>query len=209
MTLSQFILMIGLIQIIPIILFIVAGIFLILTDKLKILEINRSKLFVKAGILILLGQILMLIFTIFGIFYSISLISAETVILYFVILLINSFLLLLAFSVCIMPIGIDNRLKFGNYLLFVAISGTITFLIYLIANFLLGLWLLGIIHGLGLITIVLLITIVDILSLATYLLIIFAGKKIESKQLMATSVFFLLGLIFQFIGIFLISPLFY
>jgi hypothetical protein len=130
-------------QIIPAIFAILAGVFLILTEKYNDKEIEHSKYFIYAGALIILSRIVLLILIIF----EIQLITGGTITFiayaFLANALIQHFPILIIFVAFFSYIAIHNKETLGNHFLYVAFIGTIYGVLLIIIDLGVFYWILG------------------------------------------------------------------
>lgn len=180
-------------QLIPTLFAIIAGIFLILTDSYKKTELHYSKFFKLAGVILIISRIVLIFLIIFSVQF-LGKQSLEAVAINFLIYaLIQHFSLLIVFLVCFSLIGVNNYQKFGNQLLYVAISGTIYVVLLLILDMVIFYWILeyvplyiGFYVSLAAL----------IMFILTFMLMVFIGFNVINKFFALSGLFFLLEYIF-------------
>jgi len=188
-------------QLIPTVFAIIAGIFLILTEKYNKSELYYSNYYKIAGYILLISRIVLIFLIIFSVQFLGTQSSQAIAIDFLIYALIQHFSLLIVFLVCFSLIGVHNYREYGNQLLFVAISGTIYVVLLLILDMVIFYWILGYVPlyiGFGVSLAAL------IMFILTFMLMIFIGFNVINKFFALSGLFFLLEYVFVSFILFLL-----
>jgi hypothetical protein len=188
-------------QLIPTLFAIIAGIFLILTERYNKSDLYYSKFYKLAGAILIISRSVLIFLIIFSVQF-LGTQSLEAIAIDFLIYaLIQHFSLLIVFLVCFSLIGVNNYKYYGNKLLFVAISGTIYVVLLLILDMVIFYWILGFVPlyiGFGVSLLAL------IMFILTFMLMVFIGFNVINKFFALAGLFFLLEYVFVSFILFLL-----
>jgi len=188
-------------QLIPTLFSIIAGIFLILTERYNKSDLYYSKFYKLAGAILIISRIVLIFLIIFSIQFLGTQSLQAIAINFLIYALIQHFSLLIVFLVCFSLIGVHNYHEYGNQLLFVAISGTIYVVLLLILDMVIFYWILGYVPiALGFFVSLTAL----IMFILTFMLMVFIGFNVINKFFALAGLFFLLEYVFVSFILFLL-----